>query len=311
MPICLKRFTCLIIFSDAKSQIRFYDTPNTAPKDHPTGTICRPDIVASRQRGAVHWTGIEATVEVHSSGKTVEGAGIQSASYSIFLLQARPDLLAVQGFCVTKTGIMLSITSSSCVKMTEALNMSDHAHRVLLYAFVNRLYDPGQDMIDPSVKRRWDDTVPHPHYVFDITLNPVDRNPVICSGYRTVYARESLGQRAHIFVNEANPTHYNGVPIPVIKDAYCNEHNRFTEDEIINHIHRKGDVPGIVHIVYAEVVYYQGLSHRVPIVQDGRQKTRLCLAEFGIGIMECKTVKDVLIMTYDLLESTCRSILFE
>ena len=166
-------------------------------------------------------------------------------------------------------------------------------------------------MIDPSINRRWDENVPCPRFVFDITLNPVDHSPVICSGYRTVYARESLGQRAHIFVNEATPTHYNGVPIPVIKDAYCNEHNRFTEDEIINHIHGKGDVPGIVHIVYAEVVYYQGLSHRVPIVQDGRQKTRLCLAEFGIGIMECKTVKDVLIITYDLLESTCRSILFE
>ena len=125
----------LAIFSDENSEIQFFDTPNAAPKDHPTGTICRPDIVATRQRGEIHWTGIEATVQLHSYGKTAEGPDIQSALYSIFLLQARPDLLAVQGICVTKAGIMLSITSSSGVKRTEALDMSVQAHRVLLLVY--------------------------------------------------------------------------------------------------------------------------------------------------------------------------------
>ncbi|KJA13916.1 hypothetical protein HYPSUDRAFT_49539 [Hypholoma sublateritium FD-334 SS-4] len=284
-------------------EIQFFVTPNTTPKDHPTGTLCRPDIIATTQRGEIHWTGIEATVEVHSSGRTEEGAGLQAASYSIFLLQARPDLLAVQGFCVTKSGIILTIASSSGVTKTKALNMSVSANRVLLYAFVTRLYEPDPNMVDPSIKRRWDDTAPQPHYVFDITLTPADGDPVVCSGYRTVYARESLGQRAHIFVNEINPTSFRGAAIPVIKDAYCDLNCRFTEDAIIKHIHHEGDIPGIVRVAYAELVCYEGPDRRV-IVRDGRQKTRLCLTEFGRSIMECKTVKDVLIVMYDQLEST-------
>ncbi|KJA13870.1 hypothetical protein HYPSUDRAFT_49570 [Hypholoma sublateritium FD-334 SS-4] len=286
-----------------EKEIQFFDTPNLIPKDHPTGTICRPDIIATTQRGEIHWTGIEATVEVHSYGRTEEGAGLQAASYSILLLQARPDLLAGQGFCVTKSGIMLIFASSSGVTMTEALNMSVAANRVLLYAFITRLYEPDPNMVDPSIKRRWDDTAPKPHYVFDITLTPGDGDPVVCSGYRTVYARESLGQRAHIFINEANPTSFRGAAIPVIKDAYCDQNTRFTEDEIIKRIHREGDVPGIVRVAYAELVCYGG-PDRTVIVRDGRQKTRLCLTEFGRSIMECKTVKDVLIVMYDQLEST-------
>ncbi|KJA13323.1 hypothetical protein HYPSUDRAFT_209641 [Hypholoma sublateritium FD-334 SS-4] len=46
-----------------EKEIQFFDTPNLIPKDHPTGTICRPDIIATTQRGEIHWTGIEATVE--------------------------------------------------------------------------------------------------------------------------------------------------------------------------------------------------------------------------------------------------------
>ncbi len=299
MSISLERSTFLTLFSDESLEIEFFDTRNTAPKDHPNGTTCRPDIVATRQRGGIYWTGVEATV---SSGETAEGAGIQSALHSTFLLQARPDLLAVQGFCVTKAGIMLSITSSNGVKRTEALDMSVRAYRVLLYAFITRLYDPDPDMIDPTIKRRWDDTAPEPHYVFDITLNPVEHNPVVCLGYRAVYARESLAQRTHIFANEANPARYDGVPIPVIKDAYCDQNNCSIEDEIINHVHSKGDVPGIIRSAYSEIVCYEGPDRRA-IVRDGCQKTRLCLTELGTSVMECKTVKDVLIMMYDLLES--------
>ncbi|KJA13912.1 hypothetical protein HYPSUDRAFT_49536 [Hypholoma sublateritium FD-334 SS-4] len=288
---------------DPDKEILFIDTPNTVPKDHPTGASYRPDIIATTQRGEIHWTGIEATVEVNSSGRTEEGAGLQAASLSISLLQARPDLLAVQGFCVTKSGIILTIVSSSGVTRTEALNMSVSANRVLLYAFITRLYEPDPNMVDPSIKRRWDDTAPQPHYVFDITLTPADSDAVVCSGYRTIYARESLDPRAHIFVNETNPTSFGGAAIPVIKDAYCDLNSRFTEDAIIKHIHHERDIPGIVRVAYAELVCYGGPDRRV-IVRDGRQKTRLCLKEFGRSIMECKTVKDVLIVMYDQLENT-------
>jgi hypothetical protein len=62
---------------------------------HPTGTKCRPDIVAVMQSpkigpGKLHWSHVHATGEEESSDKTDQERESQAGGYTAYHLQARP-----------------------------------------------------------------------------------------------------------------------------------------------------------------------------------------------------------------------------
>ena len=241
------------------------------------------------------WTEIEATVKIHSAGENAKNGLLHAVSYTVYLLQARPDRVSVQGFYADANGVVLIINSADGVLKSPKLNLKDVSQHELLYAFVKRLYYPLRSMIDPTVKRRKQNSF----WVFDITLTISKSPPVECLGYRIEKALGCVGRRTHIFVNNVNPTFLNGDAITVIKDQYCNQGHCFSEDEVLRRVHAEEVIPGVVHLVHSEDV----ISDGVPVCSGKRYKKRLCLVEYGKPFMDLKTPLDALEAIYDLLES--------
>ncbi|KAF9477173.1 hypothetical protein BDN70DRAFT_995121 [Pholiota conissans] len=284
---------------NAAKQIFFVETGTISHPDHPTGSQCRPDFVAVKTEQVIHWSDVEATIEIHSEGATRTTGPRQAMAYAYFLLQARPDRISVPGMYVDDEGVMLFLVSCTKIKRTHRLKLKDAASTQLLYAFVKRMYEPHPLMVDSTIKKDRDS---EGRVVFDIRLNiPHSPKPVVCCGYKITNVGSSRGQRTHIFVNTLNPTEVNGQPILVIKDQYRRRGPRFTEREVIEQIHHEGEVPGIIRIVHAEEVARDDGSS---VVSDQRYKTRLCMMDYGLSIMELETPKEVLMAIYDLLEVT-------
>lgn len=112
-------------------------------------------------------------------------------------------------------------------------------------------------MLDPTIKQYQD---PKPmRWLFDLTLKNTGGKDLTCKGFRIEYAREAFQERAHIFANNETPPVLNGRRIPVIKDVYPfpGVDNGFSEVEIIENVHRNDGIPGVVRMVYAELVRYE------------------------------------------------------
>lgn len=129
-------------------------------------------------------------------------------------------------------------------------------------------------MIDPTVKRQMQNSF----WVFDITLTTSDSRSVECVGYRIEKALGFISRRMHIFVNNVNPTSINGVAITVIKDQYCRWGHRFSEVEVLQHVHDGNEVPGVVHMVHSEDVKR---DDGIPVCSGDRYKKRIGLVRSG------------------------------
>jgi hypothetical protein len=280
------------------AEIYFVDVGSRELLQPPIKTKCRPDFVAVRSRdNDIHWSDVEAAIEIHSKGTNSTDGPLQAMSYAYYLLQARPDRVAVQGMYVDKGGVTLFLVSCTEIKRTQRLSLTESADVQLLYAFVKRLYDPLPLMVDPTIRMgKKDGEKPR---LFDITLKIPGSPPTICEGYQIFDCAPTRGQRTHIFVNLEKPTIVKDQPVFIIKDQYRRSDHRFSEKDVINHIHSDGEVPGIVRIVYAQQVYQDDES----VVSSGcREKTRICMVDYGTHMMDVKTPKEALMTIYDLLE---------
>jgi hypothetical protein len=207
-------------------------------------------------------------------------------------LQARPDRVSVQGFYADIKGVVLILSSAGDVQKSPKLNLKDATQYQLIYAFVQWLYDPLPSMIDPTMKRRMQNSL----WVFDIMLTIPHLPSVECVGYRI---EKALGW-THIFVNNVNPTLLNGVAITVIKDRYCYRGHRFNEAEVLTHVHAEEEIPGVVHMAHSEDVTR---SDGTPVCSGDRYKKRIGLVEYGKPCMDLKTPLEALEAIYDLLEN--------
>ena len=275
------------------------NTPSTYPRDHLTVARCRPDFLASLSKDNINWSEVEATVEIHSAGRSEAQSIDQAATYTFYLLQARPDRISVQGMWAGKTNMILIIASAAGIKTSPKLDISNSSHVQLIHAFIKRLYDPHPSMIDPTIKRRKEKD----SCVFDIAVHIESSGQletVQCNGYRILTIGNSLHQRSH---NSHSPARICGNEIPIIKDQYVKKANRFTEAEILEHIHKE-DVPGVVHCVHSETVQWEQDRE---ISSSERKKIRMCLVEYGRAFMDLETPLEALKAVYDLLESESNS----
>ncbi|KAF8174547.1 hypothetical protein BJ912DRAFT_44745 [Pholiota molesta] len=287
---------------NAGDMIYFVDVESRSLLQHPTGSDCRPDSVAVRSMlDSIHWSDVEAAIEIQSEGTNATDGPRQAMSYAYFLLQARPDRVAVQGMYVDSVGVTLFIVSCTEIKRTPRLPLKKAASVQLLYAFVKRLYDPLPFMVDPTIRKQGRDDKGRTLFNIDLKIPGPSPATITCKNYYIFDLAPSGGQRTHVFVNLKEPTIVEDKPVHVIKDQYRRGDRRFSEKDVIDHIHSGGDVPGIVRIVYAEQVYRGDGS----VVSSGRrEKTRICMADFGKHMMDVETPKEALMTIYDLLEAT-------
>ena len=171
----------------------FKDTANQIPQGHVTDTKCRPDITAAFQG---HWQGVNTTWplirlagEDASKGKSKEEHKLQSVSYLHYLLLARPDLHVGQGMLISEDGVhfLLGVGGVGIWELDVGWE-STNIYK-LMYAFVYRLYEPG-DFADPSYLHVEPDDETFVKYTIRITgtRGNGDGYTIDCPGFFPIYA---------------------------------------------------------------------------------------------------------------------------
>ena len=270
----------------------FRDTGNKSPSGHVTDTMCKPDITAAFEKnwknGVVPWPFIRLAGETASTGKTHDEQRVQAISYLHYLLLARPDLYVAQGLLSSDKRVTFLFGIGGKGIRQFDVERKDKDFNKLLYAFIFRLYDPG-NFADPSyVKTEFDDKTTATY-----TINIIDRGGTReCPGFYSIYARNPFATRTHVL---SNPNFHGGNDFTVLKDQLCRDGRRFAELEILDkYVHKPERVPGVVVAAYGEEI-------RHPLSEE-RTKHRLGLGESGSPFMSIPTLSKVLETLFDVLE---------
>ena len=277
--------------------IKFRHRGHTTPKDHPTKTICRPDIIATRDSPDtpelltenLYWYHVEATGEEDSSNGTEEGQA-QEGAYTAYHLQARPDLVSVVGIYTGERDFTLFFSNAWRVYHTEPVEWSSKEGRQLLYAWIWRLYNPE---VDPCI---------------NICINPKGKptfaiktnEPGEYDELDILRVGESIGRRT-IMMRRPNPSCK-----VVIEEQYIESTRRFREWTVLEAIHKGGRFPGVVRLQsHGGVKNKNGEDICVKSQSSTkiRLKPRVVLKDGGIRLMDIGTPKELLMGVYDLLES--------
>jgi hypothetical protein len=229
---------------------------NTHPRDHTTGTKCRPDFVAIRipasggdvpetvtleekvvpakptepKNAAIKltWSQLEATGEIQSTDE--KPSMEQAATYTHYLLQARPDLVSVLGIYFDRAGenfLPFFTDAWNTIRPENCIAVKASGAKDLLVAWIRRLYKPEHSL---NIYRMGD--------------FPCKPTFTIKAGYPRDFTDcdiVSVGtgrRRSTIFANRK----------VVIKSQYFESGRRFEESKILAHIHDP-EFPGVVRVL--------------------------------------------------------------
>lgn len=276
----------------AEDTLVFRDTGNKSPSGHVTDTMCKPDITAAFEKnwknGVVPWPFIRLAGETASTGKTHDEQRVQAISYLHYLLLARPDLYVAQGLLSSdKRVTFLFGIGGEGIRQFD-VERKDKDFNKLLYAFIYRLYEPGNFADSSYMKTEFSD-----ESTARYTINIIDQGGTKeCPGFYSIYARNPFATRTHVL---SNPNFHGGNDFTVLKDQLCRDGRRFAELEILDkYVHKPERVPGVVVAAYGEKI-------RHPLSEE-RIKHRLGLGESGSPFMSIPTLSKVLETLFDVLE---------
>lgn len=274
----------------AQGDIEFLEIGNNAPLGHPTLTQCRPDVAviqrslnSSTKPAQLYWSQLEATGEDESSGKTKSAAHAQGASYSGYLLLARPDYISVPGIFFNATAFKLFLANACQCYATDLIQWNTPIAQRLLYTWFWRLYHPD---VDKTIQIHGGSSGP-PTFTVSTNGNTVYEPCSILS------TGGPFGRRTTVF----------DAPSVVIKEQFIEIGRRFAEGPILERIHDKGCFPGVVRIGWHDNVKSDGKD--IELKQGAvvnRIKKRLVLLDKAELLIGAHTVLEFLMALYDLLE---------
>jgi hypothetical protein len=191
-------------------------------------TMCKPDITAAFEshwkNDVVPWPFMRLAGETASAHIDQMG---QAISYLHYLLLARLDLYVSQGLLSSdrRVTFLFGIGGEGIRQFDVEWRNPDF--NKLLYAFIYRLYDPG-DFADLSyIKTEFDDKSKATY-----TINIIDQGGTkACPGFYSIYARNPFATRIHVL---SNPNFHGGNDFTVLKDQLCRHGRHFAELEILN-----------------------------------------------------------------------------
>ena len=190
---------------------------------------------------------------------------IQAISYLLYLLLARPDLHVAQGLLSSdKTVTFLFGIGGEGIRQFN-VEWDDRDFNKLLYAFIYRLYEPG-DFADSSYTHTKVDEKFMARYTIKITDHGHTKE---CHGFYSLYARNPFTTHTHVL---SNPTFKLGDDdLTVLKDQLCRG-KCFEELEILKeHVHSPKWVPGVMVAAHGE--NFKSLSGGGRGVQHCRVRT--------------------------------------
>jgi hypothetical protein len=227
---------------------------------------------------------------VFFSSGTPEIHGIhQAIAYTAYLLEQRPDRVAVFGLYIWDKCFSLILVDATNVYYTTG-SWGEESERELLFRVLYYVNDPPASVIDPTITNKKDGT-------FSIKVGD-DGHP----DCEILFCQHPIGRRTVTFLNRNNDS------FPIIKEQYLRCRATATEAEvleesILNRIHEPDEVPGVVRVGWCGLVKRPDQSS----VECGegdwkRQKARLVLLDAGIPFMEINNPYDALVTAWDALE---------
>ncbi|XP_006456876.1 hypothetical protein AGABI2DRAFT_181316 [Agaricus bisporus var. bisporus H97] len=279
--------------------LKIYKRGNSAPTGHPSATLCRPDVAIFREgfsppqdKGKVFWGSIEMAIEFHSAGKTHDERLKQAATYAMFLLEARPDLVSALGLLVELNSLVFFVCNAEGIKKVIVSEKEDY---LPLLSAVMRYLDRGQkEHVDPTLERAQDSDLFHISFPNESTdLVTSETQPIEYPSCRLHYSHDPFGRRPNVFIYKpANDV----TAIRVIKDQYIRKKRRWGEKELLEKIHKDGTYPAVVRMC---------LFREIPRAECGnRIRVRICLQDYGTDFLSLETPRDMIYALYDLLEVT-------
>ena len=276
-----------------------------------TDTECRPGITAAFE---TDWTKVNTTLwscirlagEQASEGKSRGDQEEQAISYLHYLLLARPDLHVAHGLLTRKDTITFFLGIGGYGVRSFKIPWTSRKVYRLMYAFVYRLYEPG-DFADPSYVKivpNWKKNIAT--YTVRITKTEGGgvETTIECPNFEPIYASNPFETRTHILSNPSSEVKINDKVLTVLKDQLCRLETQFNEHVILNHIHDQGKVPGVVEPVYHESITIP------PFLPDSKRKEkhRIGLVQLGKPFSTITTLRQMLDIVFDILEGALISI---
>ncbi|KAI0681725.1 hypothetical protein C8Q76DRAFT_764007 [Earliella scabrosa] len=165
--------------------------------------------------------------------------------------------------------------------------------------YVYSLYDPpaGHILRDASISTLASEDDPSGPARWSVAVGGVGTY----AGGVIHYLGESWGKRTTVFLYKwpsIEPTRQL-----IIKDYYRLVARRYDEAELLSHIHSQGIVPGVVRLVgTGHVLDAEGKRMMSGTGYDVRERRRLVIADVGEDLLQAKSVNDLLMAIYDVLE---------
>lgn len=256
--------------------------------------------------GITLWPCMRLAGEQASRGKSRDYREMQAISYLHYLLLARPDLHVTQGLLTCEDNITFFFGIAGYGIRSFAVNWASKELWKLLYAFVYRLYEPG-DFADPSYVKmvpNWEKNIGT--YTVCITEKTEDgvETAIECPGFEHIYASSPFETRTHVLSNPHSQVTVNTKILTVFKDQLCRLGTAFDEYTILNLIHTPEKVPGVVEAVYHEFIMIPSF---IPASKK-RGRRRIGLGQTGRPFPSIPTLQQMLGVVFDILEGTLISI---
>ncbi|KAJ3491354.1 hypothetical protein NLI96_g770 [Meripilus lineatus] len=259
-------------------KVRYLGPPVENPKQHDKLEVRFDDVVSVVNCEPPNVNGLEDVAE-----------------HSRHLLSSRPDMVG--------TYVLWACTRCYQIVWSDASGMVASPRYKWtrlppLAAYISSLYAPPKNhvLFDASIARTNTNAEP-------VSWTIIGSNTKTYVGCQPLFAGPAWGSRTNKWVH-----HNTSGRVMVIKDKFSITARHKPEEGLLRYIHRRGIHPGVVRLLFTgdqapspplmTAQPANGSSLRVP----ERARTRLFMGSHGSPISEARSVKDMLMAFYDILE---------
>ena len=226
---------------------------------------------------------------VEAKSKKKGGGRAQAASYAYRHQQARPDHPMVYCLVIKPQWYQVLLSSPNGIVASEQTSWDNLD---LLFAYVYSHYDPRDDHFLDDDTLRWE----APANTKDAPSWKIKFQGKTYHG-SFVFIGDPWGRRTTVF----RATNQSAGEL-IFKDQYRHNKRRFKEEEVLQHIHAEGDIPGVVRLQSWEYVHTGGKLLQIGSGDDARKKVRLAFYDDGEPLRKAESINDLLRAFYDVLE---------
>lgn len=208
------------------------------------------------------------------------------------LLEARPDLAGIYALWANSDRYQILWVDASGVIASDVFEWDD---LVPLQRYIWSLYAPPKShhLFDPSFRRESRD-------LWTIHINEAN----IFRDLARIFSGTVWGRRTNVFT----PADVSPESVLVIKDSWRDQEHYYQEDHALEAIHKNGIFPGVVRLLMpAEESMPQRIA-TVPAAEgseerEERVKSRLVMGSTGTCLLRARSVLDILMAVFDIIES--------